>query len=238
MSSSKNNLSCYFNIINVIHISTIVKTAKGRKISSTRWLHRQLNDPYVLLAKKHGYRSRSAFKLIEIDNKFSILKKGQYVLDLGSSPGGWSQVAVQKVSHSNNNSVFAVDIQNMDRISNVVFIQCDIINDIELLNTKFHDKKFDVILSDMAPKACGNKQVDHANIINLCEISLDITIKFARENGVFITKILQGEYEKEFYQSMKAHFKHVKYFKPKASRKNSSEIYLVGLGFTRHSQHI
>ncbi|UKC53565.1 RlmE family RNA methyltransferase [Ehrlichia canis] len=205
-------------------------------MSSTRWLHRQLNDPYVVLAKKQGYRSRSAFKLIEMDNKFSIFKKGQYVLDLGSFPGGWSQFAAQKVSHGNNNLVFSVDIQNMDAIPNVIFIKCDISNEIEILNDKFHNKKFDVILSDMAPKACGNKQVDHANIINLCEMSLDIVIKFARENGTFITKILQGEYEKEFYQSMKSNFKLVKYFKPKASRKDSSEIYLVGLGFKKDFQ--
>ncbi|ABD45105.1 ribosomal RNA large subunit methyltransferase J [Ehrlichia chaffeensis str. Arkansas] len=207
-------------------------------MSSTRWLHRQLNDPYVSLAKKQGYRSRATFKLIEMDSKFSIFKKGQYVLDLGSSPGGWSQFAAQRVSHNNNNPVFAVDIQNMDAIPNVIFIQCDIINDIELLSDKFHNKKFDVILSDMAPKACGNKQVDHANIINLCEISLDIVVRFTRENGVFITKILQGEYEKEFYQSMKTYFQSVKYFKPKASRKDSSEMYLVGLGFKKDSQDI
>ncbi|AHX03627.1 ftsJ-like methyltransferase family protein [Ehrlichia chaffeensis str. Heartland] len=173
-----------------------------------------------------------------MDSKFSIFKKGQYVLDLGSSPGGWSQFAAQRVSHNNNNPVFAVDIQNMDAIPNVIFIQCDIINDIELLSDKFHNKKFDVILSDMAPKACGNKQVDHANIINLCEISLDIVVRFTRENGVFITKILQGEYEKEFYQSMKTYFQSVKYFKPKASRKDSSEMYLVGLGFKKDSQDI
>ncbi|WDM85766.1 RlmE family RNA methyltransferase [Ehrlichia sp. JZT12] len=203
-------------------------------MSSTRWLHRQLNDPYVLLAKKHGYRSRAAFKLIEIDNKFSIFKKGQYVLDLGSSPGGWSQVAAQKVSHGNSSSVFAIDMQNMDKIPNVIFIQCDIANNIDLLNTTFYGKKFDIILSDMAPKACGNKQVDHANIINLCEMSLDIVIKFIQDNGIFITKILQGEYEKEFYQSMKCYFKSVKYFKPKASRKDSSEMYLLGFGFKKN----
>ena len=197
-------------------------------------MHRQLNDPYVLLAKKHGYRSRAAFKLIEIDNKFSIFKKGQYVLDLGSSPGGWSQVAAQKVSHGNSSSVFAIDMQNMDKIPNVIFIQCDIANNIDLLNTTFYGKKFDIILSDMAPKACGNKQVDHANIINLCEMSLDIVIKFIQDNGIFITKILQGEYEKEFYQSMKYYFKSVKYFKPKASRKDSSEMYLLGFGFKKN----
>ncbi|QGR02560.1 RlmE family RNA methyltransferase [Ehrlichia ruminantium] len=200
-------------------------------MSSTRWLHRQLNDPYVLLAKKQQYRSRSAFKLIEIDNKFSIFKKGQYVLDLGASPGGWSQVASQKVSHGNSSSVFAVDMQKMNKIPNVIFILCDIANNIELLNTTFHEKKFDVILSDMAPKACGNKQVDHANIINLCEISLEIAVKFIKYNGVFVTKILQGEYEKEFYQSVKYHFNSVKYFKPKASRKDSSEMYLISVGF-------
>ncbi|WP_065432671.1 RlmE family RNA methyltransferase [Ehrlichia ruminantium] len=207
-------------------------------MSSTRWLHRQLNDPYVLLAKKQQYRSRAAFKLIEIDNKFSIFKKGQYVLDLGASPGGWSQVASQKVSHGNGSSVFAVDMQKMSSIPNVIFILCDIANNIELLNSTFHKKKFDVVLSDMAPKACGNKQVDHANIMNLCEMSLEIAVKFIKPNGIFITKILQGEYEKEFYQLVKHHFNSVKYFKPKASRKDSSEMYLISLGFKENLEYI
>ncbi|CAI27010.1 Ribosomal RNA large subunit methyltransferase J [Ehrlichia ruminantium str. Welgevonden] len=129
-------------------------------------------------------------------------------------------------------------MQEMSSIPNVIFILCDIANKIELLNSTFDKKKFDVVLSDMAPKACGNKQVDHANIINLCEMSLEIAVKFIKPNGIFITKILQGEYEKEFYQSVKYHFNSVKYFKPKASRKDSSEMYLVSLGFKENLEYI
>ncbi|GAT76332.1 ribosomal RNA large subunit methyltransferase J [Ehrlichia ruminantium] len=129
-------------------------------------------------------------------------------------------------------------MQKMSSIPSVIFILCDIANNIELLNSTFDKKKFDVVLSDMAPKACGNKQVDHANIINLCEMSLEIAVKFIKPNGIFITKILQGEYEKEFYQSVKYHFNSVKYFKPKASRKDSSEMYLVSLGFKENLEYI
>ncbi|QXK92426.1 RlmE family RNA methyltransferase [Neoehrlichia mikurensis] len=190
-----------------------------------------MNDPYVLLAKKQGYKSRSAYKLIEIDNKFKIFKKGYYVLDLGSSPGGWTQVAAHKVASDDKSYVIAVDINHMDPIPNTKFINCDIINNTRLVYDALQDMKFNIVLSDLAPKSCGHKYIDHANIMNLCEIALNIANNFLLAEGIFVTKILQGEYEKEFYQKMKHSFKKVKYFKPNASRKNSPEMYLIGLGY-------
>ncbi|SCV65535.1 Ribosomal RNA large subunit methyltransferase E [Anaplasma phagocytophilum] len=210
-----------------------VKTAKGRKISSTNWIRRQVNDQYVSLAKKEGYRSRSAYKLIEINDKFKILQRGRFVLDLGSSPGGWAQVASKNTAiiDSTEPTVVAVDIQSMEDIHNVSFVQCDIDSDHDLLNEKLSGRKFDVVLSDMAPKSCGHRQVDHANIINLCELARDIALEYLNPNGSFVTKLLHGEYEQEFKRSIMPHFSVVSYFKPKSSRKDSSEIYLVALKF-------
>ncbi|WP_045808678.1 RlmE family RNA methyltransferase [Candidatus Neoehrlichia procyonis] len=190
-----------------------------------------MNDPYVLLAKKQGYKSRSAYKLIEIDNKFKVFKKGYYILDLGSFPGGWSQVAAHKVTSDNKFYVTAIDIKNMSPIPNVKFINCDIIGNTQLLYDTLQNVKFNIVLSDLSPQSCGHKYVDHANIMNLCEISLNIANDFLLSEGTFVTKIFQGEYEKEFYQKMKNSFKKIKYFKPRASRKNSSEMYLIGLGY-------
>ncbi|MDD9331321.1 MAG: RlmE family RNA methyltransferase [Wolbachia sp.] len=214
------------NLDRVLTIKTRVKTARGRKLSSTRWLHRHLNDQYVQKINKDGYRSRSAYKLIEIDSKFKLLQEGQKVVDLGAYPGGWSQVASKKAE-----DVFAIDIKPMDELSGVEFIECDI-NEIKILKEKFKDQKFDVILSDMAPGTSGLKLLDHIRIMLLCEAALNFAKHFLNSGGKFVVKIFQGESDKDFYNKLKKMFKIVKYFKPKSSRSESTEIYLVSLGFT------
>ncbi|MCU7611607.1 RlmE family RNA methyltransferase, partial [Anaplasma capra] len=143
------------------------------------------------MAKKLGYRSRSACKLIDIDGKFKILQPGRSVLDLGSYPGGWAQVASERVAKGGKAHVVAVDTQQMEKIPNVDFVQCDVEHSSDLLREALGDRKFDVVLSDMSPKSCGHKQVDHANIINLCEIALDLAVHTLKPGGSFVTKILQ-----------------------------------------------
>ncbi|MGN7661059.1 MAG: RlmE family RNA methyltransferase [Anaplasma sp.] len=183
------------------------------------------------MAKKQGYRSRSAYKLIDIDNKFKIFQRGRFVLDLGSYPGGWAQVAAERVTCDDKVHVVAVDVKEMEKIPNVDFVQCDVEDSSHMLYEVLQNGKFDVVLSDMAPKSCGHKQVDHANIINLCEVALNLAVEFLRPGGSFVTKILQGEFEQELYRSLRCYFRSVAYFKPKSSRNESSEIYLVGTDF-------
>lgn len=192
-----------------------------------------MNDQYVALAKRDGYRSRSAYKLIEINDKFKILRPGCTVLDLGACPGGWSQVAAKQVVENEGKKglVVAVDLQPLEEIENVTCLQCDIESEAALLDTYLDNRRFDVVLSDMAPKSCGHRQVDHANIINLCELARDIALQRLVTSGCFVTKILHGEFEQEFKKSLTAHFEKVSYFKPKSSRSESSEMYLVALKF-------
>lgn len=207
-----------------------VKTAKNRKISSTRWLQRQLNDPFVLEAKNRGYRSRASFKIIEINDKFKIFKKGYKVLDLGSAPGGWSQIAVDKVGYNN---VLAVDILNMDPISGVKFIQQDFLAP-EAENRilkEMNGEKYDVVMSDMAANTTGDKKLDHLRTMNLVESALFFAKKVLKENGVFVAKVFQGGTEKELLDDLNKSFKTVKHFKPESSRKDSVEMYVVALGF-------
>ena len=177
---------------------------------------------------------------MDINAKFRIFGNGMSVLDLGSSPGGWVQVAAQKTSATacSSQMIVAVDMQKMEYIPHVTFFQCNIESEIDLLHAKLDGKKFDVVLSDMAPSSCGHKQVDHANIINLCEIARDIAVSYLKPNGSFVTKILQGEYEKEFFQSLTEYFGKVTYCKPKSSRSKSTEIYLVALKFKNNALNI
>ncbi|XGA09069.1 MAG: RlmE family RNA methyltransferase [Wolbachia endosymbiont of Xenopsylla cheopis] len=200
-------------------------------MSSTKWLSRHVNDRYVKNAHTSGYRSRSAFKLIEIDDKFGLFKACHKVIDLGAYPGGWSQVAAQRVIKNNQGLVFAVDLQKIEDIQNVKFVQCDIIDDAHILHDKLGSYKFDLILSDMAPKSCGCSRTDHIRIINLCERALELAKQFLGKDGKFVVKIFPGECEKSFLNELKQAFKVVKYFKPKSSRADSAEIYLLGLGF-------
>lgn len=207
-----------------------VKTAKNRKISSTRWLQRQLNDPFVLEAKNRGYRSRASFKIIEINDKFKIFKKGYKVLDLGSAPGGWSQIAVDKVGYGN---VLAVDILNMDPINGVKFIQQDFLAP-EAENRilkEMNNEKYDVVISDMAANTTGDKKLDHLRTMNLVESALFFAKKVLKENGNFVAKVFQGGTEKDLLNELNKSFNVVKHFKPESSRKDSVEMYVVALGF-------
>ena len=207
-----------------------VKTAKHRKISSTRWLQRQLNDPFVLEAKNRGFRSRACFKIMEINEKFKIFKKGYKVLDLGSAPGGWSQVAVEKVGYGN---VLSVDILPMDPISGVKFIQQDFLapEAEKIILKAMNNEKYDVVMSDMAANTTGDKKLDHLRTMNLVESALFFAKKVLKEGGNFVAKIFQGGTEQELLNDLKKSFKTVKHFKPESSRKDSVEMYVVALGF-------
>lgn len=215
---------------------TPVKTARRRKKSSNSWLKRQINDPFVKAAHEQGYRARSAFKIIEIDDKFKIFKKGKIVLDLGAAPGGWSQVVVDKVGHG---KVFAVDILDMESLSGVEFLKQDFLasdapeNILKMINKNQtnQNRKVDVVLSDMAQNTCGDKQTDHIRIVELLEQALDFAIKILAKDGVFVGKIFQGGAQGELLQKFRDNFTSVKHFKPDSSRKESAENYIVATGF-------
>ena len=217
-------------------LHTRVKTAKGRKLSSTRWLKRQLNDPYVKLAKQEGFKSRAAYKLMQLDDKFRFLLPGKIVLDLGSAPGGWSQVAASRTNsdkHQPNSEmgrVIAVDLTEMDPLQGVMFIQADI-HSLELSKIDLEQGKADVILSDMAAPSTGHKQTDHLRIITLCEVALNIAKESLMPEGVLVAKVLEGGAGSDLQKELKANFTTVKTVKPEASRKDSSEKYIVALGF-------
>ena len=210
-----------------------VKSAKGRSVSSTRWLQRQLNDPFVKEAKLQGFRSRSAFKLLEIDNKFNLLKKGHNVLDLGCAPGGWCQVAAQKVGmKSAENLVIGLDLKPCEAIMGVKFVEIDFLDETQFLEFENSlDKKFSVILSDMAPNSTGHKKTDNLQIMALVEAASDFAIKYLKKDGCFVAKVLDAGPGPEIQRLVNKKFERVINFKPKASRANSSERYLVAIGF-------
>lgn len=211
-------------------LHTKVKTARGRKRSSTKWLQRQLNDPFVAMAREDGYRSRAAYKIIEIDDKFNIFKNDQIIVDLGAAPGGWTQVATKRIK---NGKIVGIDLQEVEPVVGATLLQGDFTEDeaLQLLNEALNNKKVDVVLSDMAAASCGHTQTDHIRIMALCEIAVDFAIDNLKENGSFVAKILQGGAEKDLLSLLKTNFNTVKHFKPKSSRKDSSEMYVVGLGF-------
>ena len=210
-------------------IKVKVKTAKYRKKSSTRWLQRQLNDPFVKKAHELGYRSRATFKIIEIDDKFHIFKKGKKVVDIGSAPGGWSDIAVKRVGKGN---VVAIDILNMKPIDGVHFKQIDFNEDEakEFLMTALEGKA-DVVISDIAPNTTGNANVDHLQIMALVEQGYYFAIEVLRQGGTFVAKVRQGGTEANLLKEMKSKFTTVKHFKPDSSRKESAETYVIAQGF-------
>jgi len=215
------------------NLFTKVKTAKGRKKSSTNWLQRHINDPYVKEAKYLGYRSRAAFKISEIDKKFKIFSPGKIVADLGCAPGGWSQIAVQKVGFG---KVFAVDLLKMNPIKGVNFIQGDF-NNPEIQNILIKDipnkeRKFDIILTDMASNSCGDKKTDHLRMINILESVLSFSKEFLLNDGCLIAKSFQGGSSCDFFSEIKKYFKTINNFKPDSSRKQSSETYIIAQNFT------
>lgn len=206
-----------------------VRTARGRKSSSTRWLSRQLNDPYVAEARKAGYRSRAAFKLKELDDRFRFLQQGVKVVDLGAAPGGWAQVAVERAGKGN---VIALDISPMDPILGVQTIDADIMEEAAVDSIlAFAANGVHVVLSDMAPAATGHQATDHLRIVALTEAAFDVAVQILRPDGVFIAKVYQGGSEKELLTRLRQMFRTVKHAKPMASRRESSETYVIAIGF-------
>ncbi|MEM6850724.1 MAG: RlmE family RNA methyltransferase [Pseudomonadota bacterium] len=207
-----------------------VKTARGRKLSSTRWLQRQLNDPYVARAKAAGYRSRAAFKLIGLDEAFGLLKPGARVADIGAAPGGWCQVAAERVGAAGH--VVGIDVTPMEPLPGVRLIEGDFLDPAIQAETKAAlGGPADVALSDMAAPSSGHKATDHLRIIALCEAALDFAEVALRPGGAFAAKVLQGGADGELLQRMKQGFARVRHFKPPASRSDSAEMYVVATGF-------
>ncbi len=206
-----------------------VRTAKGRKIGSTKWLERQLNDPYVKRAKAEGYRSRAAYKLIELDEKFDLLKGVGAVVDLGIAPGGWSQVVRQRAPKA---AVAGIDYLEVDPIDGVAILQLDFTDDSapEKLTQALGETP-DLVLSDMAANTVGHKQTDHLRTMALVEMAADFAIRNLCEGGAFVAKVLAGGTDKELLALLKSHFRTVKHAKPPASRKGSSEWYVIAQGF-------
>jgi 23S rRNA (uridine2552-2'-O)-methyltransferase len=210
-----------------------VKMTRKRTVASARWLERQLNDPYVAQARREGYRSRAAYKLIEIDDKYKMLKRGERIVDLGAAPGGWSQVAAARVgSYEGRGRVIAIDLLQLDPIEGVEFRQMD-----------FHDRKApdqlrewlgglaDGVLSDMAANATGHRKTDQLRIIGLVELAADFASEVLAPGGFFLAKVLQGGAEGELLARLKRDFATVRHLKPKASRADSAELYLLATGF-------
>lgn len=205
-----------------------VKTAKKRKSSSTRWLERQLNDPYVAKAQMEGYRGRAAFKIKEIDEKINLFETGMLVVDLGAAPGGWCQVAAQKGC-----KVVGLDLLEIDPLPDVDFVQMDFTDDDapDVLIKMMDNQKADVVLSDMGPNTTGHRNTDHLRIMMLVELAYHFCKDVLKPEGTFIAKVRQGGTQNELLAEMKKDFKTIKHIKPPASRKESSETYLVAQGF-------
>lgn len=211
-------------------MATRVKNKAGRSVSSTRWLNRQLNDPFVAAAQKAGYRSRAAFKLLQLDERFKLLHAGQRVLDLGAAPGGWSQVLGQKLGAKGQ--VVALDILAMEPLPGVTFLQADFMADdspaklIAALRGKA-----DLVLSDMAAPTTGHAGTDHLRIMALADAAYDFAALVLAPGGAFVCKLFQGGAEKALLERLKQDFATVRHAKPPASRQESAETYVVAQGF-------
>ena len=207
-----------------------VKTANKRSLSSQKWLERQLNDPYVARAKREGYRSRAAFKLLEIDEKFHILKPGQKIVDLGAAPGGWSQIAAQRVGPKGR--IVGIDLLPVDPMAGVEFIQLDFLDEsapgklVEMLGGPA-----DLVMSDMAANTTGHKKTDHLRIIGLAEAAIDFAREILAPGGAFVAKVFQGGTENQLLSDLKRDFAVVRHVKPSASRADSAELYVLATGF-------
>ncbi len=208
-----------------VHVTKMNKV----KSSSRRWLERQLNDPYVAEAQRLGYRSRAAFKLIEMDQQMNLIKPGMVVIDLGAAPGGWTQVAVNK-----NARVIALDILPMEPVGGSTFLQMDFMDEDapEALISAMSGPA-DIVLSDMAPNTMGHKQTDHLRIMGLIELAYDFALQVLKPGGTFVAKVFQGGTQGDLLTQMKKDFTTVKHIKPPASRKESAEQYVVATGFRR-----
>ena len=212
-------------------LSVALRTARGRSSASQRWLTRQLNDPYVRAAKQAGWRSRAAFKLVELDERFHLLRRGLRVLDLGAAPGGWTQVAVERGAR-----VVGLDLLPMDPVPGAVLIEGDFqdVNVLPQLREALGGPA-DLVLSDMAPNTTGHTATDHLRIVALAELALDFAVEILADGGGFVAKVLQGGSERAMMERMRRHFASVRHAKPPASRKASSELYVIAQGFRRSS---
>lgn len=215
-----------------------VKTARGRKPSSTRWLQRQLNDPYVKRAKAEGYRGRAAFKILELDDKYRFLVPGARVVDLGCAPGGWCQVAVARVNSQGDRAgrkqgrVLGVDIQEVEPIAGADLYQMDFLEEgADDRIKEWLDGPADVVMSDMAASSSGHKQTDHLRIVALCEAAAELAFDVLEEGGTFVAKVLAGGTEQTLQALLKQRFDKVANVKPPASRQDSSEKFVVATGF-------
>ena len=209
-------------------LSVSLRTARGRSTASQGWLQRQLNDPYVRAAQAQGYRSRAAFKLIELDERYKLIKPGARVLDLGTAPGGWSQVAVQRGA----GQVVGLDLLPIDPPAGTVFLQGDFQDpDMPERLRALLGGPADLVLSDMAPNTTGHTATDHIRIVALAEMALDFAMQILAPGGGFVGKVLQGGSEKALLDPMKRAFATVRHAKPPASRKDSSELYVLAMGF-------
>jgi 23S rRNA (uridine2552-2'-O)-methyltransferase len=205
-----------------------LKTAKGRTTAQQQWISRQLNDPYVGMAKDQGYRSRAAFKLIEIDAKYKFLKPGAKVVDLGAAPGGWTQVAVERGCAK----VIALDILEMAPLAGAQVLQADFLDPAAPgMIEKLLDGKVDLVLSDMAPSTTGHRETDHLRIAALVEAAIEFAVAVLRPGGNFVTKFRQGQEEQALIKQAQRHFAKVVRMKPPSSRAESSELFLVSTGF-------
>jgi 23S rRNA (uridine2552-2'-O)-methyltransferase len=206
-----------------------LRTAKGRKISSTRWLERQLNDPYVRKAKAENYRSRAAYKLLELDDRFGLLKGVKSVVDLGIAPGGWSQVVRRRVPAA---KVVGIDFLPTEPLDGVTILQMDFMD--EMAPARLQEAlgaPADLVLSDMAANTVGHPQTDHLRTMALVEAGLDFAREVLRPGGAFVAKVLAGGADNQLVAELKRSFTAVKHAKPPASRKDSSEWYVIAQGF-------
>jgi 23S rRNA (uridine2552-2'-O)-methyltransferase len=206
-----------------------LKTAKGRRISSTRWLERQLNDPYVMRAKAENYRSRAAYKLLELDERFGLLKGAKAVIDLGIAPGGWSQVVRRKTPQAR---IVGIDLLPTDPIDGVAILQMDFMDDAapDRIREALGGPA-DLVLSDMAANTVGHQQTDHLRTMALVEAGLEFACEVLRPGGAYVAKVLAGGADHDLVAELKRNFSIVKHAKPPASRKGSSEWYVVAQGF-------
>jgi 23S rRNA (uridine2552-2'-O)-methyltransferase len=214
-----------------------VKTAKKRTLSSQKWLERQLNDPYVARAKREGYRSRAAYKLLDIDEKYRLFKPGQRVVDLGAAPGGWSQVAAKEVgSPEGKGRVVGIDLLPIEPLPGVEFITLDFLdaNAPDRL-TALLGGPADVVMSDMAANATGHKKTDHLRIVGLAEAAAEFARAVLAPGGAFVAKVLQGGTEGTLLADLKRDFGTVRHVKPAASRSDSAELYVLATAFRGRS---
>jgi 23S rRNA (uridine2552-2'-O)-methyltransferase len=211
-----------------------LRTAKGRKIASTRWLQRQLNDPYVEEAKRRGYRSRAAFKLTEMDDKYHFLRPGMIVLDLGAAPGGWSQIAAERVgAGGGRGQVLAVDLAAIEKLPGVEVLTLDVSGEaaVAAIRAGLKGGHADVVLSDMASPATGHRATDHLRVVALVEAALDLAEDVLKPGGTFLAKVFQGGAGGDLVARLKRSFVKVSHVKPKASRPESPEVYVLATGF-------